>query len=319
MDDNNCQVFQGNSYLSITETKQFYLPEKIIVFDLDETLGSFGDLYILWSGIKHLISDFDQFNNLADMYPECIRFGVLTILEYLYKKKQKKQCQKIFIYTNNQCSGDWVHKITQYLCLKVRSSFQTHEHLNYLPTEPLFDKLICAFRINNKSVEVLRSSHKKSMNDLINCTLLSREADICFVDDVEHEEMKNSRVYYICPRPYFHTLTAEDFVTRLVESPIVRSYRLKRPLVFSPKFWIPWFLNYKRSYSRPRNLKNNFHEDLLVSKQLMFHLREFMAWKRPPPKYDPVTKSKTQKELKKMKKSRRRTKRKFLVTQVRLQ
>ena len=91
MDDNNCQVFLGSSYVSITETKHFYLPEKIIVFDLDETLGSFGDLYILWSGIKHLFEDFDRFDDLADMYPECIRFGVLTILEYLYKKKQKKQ------------------------------------------------------------------------------------------------------------------------------------------------------------------------------------------------------------------------------------
>ena len=190
MDDNNCQVFLGSSYVSITETKHFYLPEKIIVFDLDETLGSFGDLFILWSGIKHLFEDFDRFDDLADMYPECIRFGVLTILEYLYKKKQKKQCQKIYIYTNNQCSGDWVKKITQYLCSKVRRSYQTHEGIANLPTEPLFDKLICAFRINNKSVEVLRSSHKKSMHDLINCTLLSKEADICFIDDVEHQEMK---------------------------------------------------------------------------------------------------------------------------------
>ena len=308
MDDNNCQVFLGSSYVSITETKHFYLPEKIIVFDLDETLGSFGDLYILWSGIKHLFEDFDRFDDLADMFPECIRFGVLTILEYLYKKKQKKQCQKIYIYTNNQCSGDWVKKITQYLCSKVRRSYQTHEGIANLPTEPLFDKLICAFRINNKSVEVLRSSHKKSMNDLINCTLLSKEADICFIDDVEHQEMKNSRVYYICPRPYFHTLTAEDFVTRLIDSPLVRSYRLKRPLLFSPKFWIPWFSNYKRSYSRPRNLKNNLHEDLLVSKQLMYHLKEFMAWKRPPLKYDPIIKSKTM--HRELKKNKRRTKRK---------
>jgi len=30
-------------------------PSKVVVFDLDETLGSFGDLYLLWSGIQGTI------------------------------------------------------------------------------------------------------------------------------------------------------------------------------------------------------------------------------------------------------------------------
>lgn len=311
----NCKIFKGEEFVPYkvvpTDTHRFYLPDKVVVFDLDETLGSFGDLYIIWSGIRHMFPDFDNFESLANMYPECIRFGILTILEYLYKKKRKKQCQKIFVYTNNQCTGDWVKRITDYLSLRVRQSYQRHEQLSYIPSEPLFDQLICAFKINNKPVELLRSSHKKSVNDLIKCTLLSKEADICFVDDVEHTKMKNSRVYYICPKPYHHTMTADDFVNRLVDSSLLLKYRLKRPLLFSTKFWIPWFGNYKRTYYRQRNLKTNVNEDLLVSKQLMYHLKEFMAWKKIPPTYNPNKKSKTQREKnrKKRKKSFTRKKR----------
>lgn len=317
--DDNCKVFKGKYYLpwktQPLETKHFKTPEKVVVFDLDETLGSFGDLYILWSGIRHLVQDFDFFEDLANMFPETIRFGILTILEYLYRKKQKNQCKKIYIYTNNQCSGDWVKRLTDFLCLRVRQSYQHHQNLNRLPTEPLFDQLICAFRINNKPIELLRTSHKKSINDLIDCTLLSKDADVCFIDDVEHRQMKNSQVYYICPRPYYHNLTAEDIVTRLINSPLLNYYRLKKPMMFSQKFWIPWFSNYKRSYFRQRCLTNNFHEDLLVSKKLMYHLKEFMAWKRPPKPYNPTKKSKSQKErvLPKKRRSMKNTKNKRVV------
>jgi hypothetical protein len=312
--NDNCKIFIGEDFVPYkvvpTDSHKFHLPEKVVVFDLDETLGAFGDLYIVWSGIRHMFPEFKNFESLADLYPECFRFGIFTILEYLYKKKRKKQCQKIFVYTNNQCSGDWVKLVTDYLSLRVRKSYQYHERLSHITTEPLFDQLVCAFKINNKPVEMLRSSHKKSVNDLVKCTLLSKEADVCFVDDVQHTKMKNSRVYYICPRPYYHTMTADDFVSRLLDSSLLQRYRLKRPLLFSSKFWIPWFGNYKRTYYRQRNLKMNVSEDLLVSKQLMYHLKEFMSWKRPSLLNNSTNKAKTQKD-KYRKKSKRKTKRKY--------
>ena len=118
---------------------------KVVVFDLDETLGSFGDLYILWSGITQLHPQFTQFEQLMDLYPEFLRYGILTILEFLYEKKKTKECSKIFIYTNNRCSKEWVQNICSYFQTKIHALQPKGDILI-----PLFNTLICAFKIKNK-------------------------------------------------------------------------------------------------------------------------------------------------------------------------
>ena len=67
---------------------------KVIVLDLDETIGSFGELYILWNNV---ISDKtqSQFNALLDLYPEFLRYGILKIIDYFFKYFQNHH---IFFY-----------------------------------------------------------------------------------------------------------------------------------------------------------------------------------------------------------------------------
>ena len=75
---------------------------KVIIFDLDETLGSFSDMESLWSGIHNYIKiqenalnkiDINQnaFNQLMDIYPEFLRTGILEILSYFVNKKRAKE------------------------------------------------------------------------------------------------------------------------------------------------------------------------------------------------------------------------------------
>ena len=112
------QIYKGKYYLpwfKKDEVIHFSTPKKVVVLDLDETLGSFADLYIIWCGIQHAWPSCNYFEELLETYPEFLRYGILTILEYLYQKKRKKECYKLFIYTNNQCSSSWVHMITNYL------------------------------------------------------------------------------------------------------------------------------------------------------------------------------------------------------------
>jgi hypothetical protein len=81
---------------------------KLLLFDLDETLGSFSDLYILWKTLEKYIYIDNKllfFHKLFDLYPEFLRHGILNILEFLYYKKQTGECSKIYIYTNNQCNN----------------------------------------------------------------------------------------------------------------------------------------------------------------------------------------------------------------------
>ena len=73
---------------------------RVIAFDLDETLGSFTDLEILWSALQHFTQEYTpiNFNQLLDLYPEFLRYGIIHILEFLLQKKKMGQCKHIYIY-----------------------------------------------------------------------------------------------------------------------------------------------------------------------------------------------------------------------------
>jgi hypothetical protein len=261
------KIFKGKYYLpwfKKPDVIHFKTPNKVVVFDLDETLGSFADLYILWRGIKHVWPSCSAFDELCNLYPEFLRYGILTILEYLYDKKIKKECHKIFIYTNNQCSSEWVTMISKYLETKVKHSFGNKS------THVLFDKSICAFKINNKQIEPSRTGHSKKVDDFIRCSLVSENADICFVDDVEYPAMKSAKVYYICPRPYIHTLSTNAIIKRLTQSSWIRP-----GLLSNESFWSDWFQIHL--YNR-RTGSAELELDLQVSQKIIYHLREFMMF-----------------------------------------
>ena len=95
---------------------------KIVVFDLDETLGYFVELGMLWDALNDYIQrhkidkpiDQTLFNEVLDLYPEFLRPNILKILLYLKKRKQKSHCSKILIYTNNQGPKEWAISIKNY-------------------------------------------------------------------------------------------------------------------------------------------------------------------------------------------------------------
>jgi hypothetical protein len=96
---------------------------KVVVFDMDETLGCFTDLEALWNVIetenllfsKTYVNVQERFNALLDLYPEFLRYGIANILEYLYYKKTNGDFIGVYIYTNNQVSKRWSKMIVDYL------------------------------------------------------------------------------------------------------------------------------------------------------------------------------------------------------------
>ena len=164
---------------------------KIVVFDLDETLGYFTELGMFWDALKAyihktnatIVIDQTLFNNILDLYPEFLRPTIIDILNYLKKKKIRNHCDKLMIYTNNQGPVEWAKYITSYF----------NNKLNYV----MFDQIIAAFKVRGKRVEVCRTTHKKTHSDFIKCTKLPEDTQICFLDDVFHPDMSNERIYYI--------------------------------------------------------------------------------------------------------------------------
>lgn len=249
------------------------IPQKVIVLDLDETLGSFADLYILWCGIRQIWPNCNDFSSLIELYPEFLRYGILTIMEYLYDAKVKQLCDKILVYTNNQCSVKWVKYICNYIESKVRERFPSQKLA-------LFDQHICAFQINNRPIEMCRTSHHKRLDDLFRCSKVSENADICFIDDTEFPYMKGSAVYYICPRAYIHTLCTKDIVRRIIHSTWASKMSSQYKLLNSEDYWRHWFMIHRRRKIRRGNADVTI--DLQISQKIIYHLTEFLEFRHNP-------------------------------------
>ena len=219
---------------------------KIIVFDLDETLGYFTQFGIFWDCLNDYFNQLNNtltqtdFNNILELYPEFLRPNIIDILVYLKDKKLTNCCNKIMIYTNNQGPKEWCEHIIRYF----------ENKLNY----KLFDQIIAAFKVNGEKVELCRTTHNKTHKDFIKCTKIPINAQICFLDDKYHHEMSNEHIYYKNSKLYNHQID-DKFDSIMLDS--IKKYHydcLAKPL-------------------------NEYNIDVIVSKQMKIHLKLFMRQK----------------------------------------
>jgi len=227
--------------------------KKVIVLDLDETIGSFGELYILWNNV---ITDKtqSQFNALLDLYPEFLRYGILNIIDYLKYKKESGYYLKTYIYTNNVLPKQWVQMIVKYIEHK-QSCFG------------LFDKIIHGF---NRSFDCMRTTSNKTHSDFIRCSVLPRSTEICFIDDTYFERMERPTVYYIQPKRYCHSMKTSDVVDRFVTSKFV-------PLIDQSDMRDSLHQTFIKNcvLNTTGKTRSEVDMDILVSQKIMFYIKEF--------------------------------------------
>ncbi len=114
--------------------------KKVIVFDLDDTMGHFEELSIFLSGLKNIVNKklTDKYIfKLLDLWPKFLRFGLIDILERIKNIKERDKSVKVVIYTNNMGPRNWTLLIKQYLEKKIKYK--------------LFDKIITAYRTKEKT------------------------------------------------------------------------------------------------------------------------------------------------------------------------
>lgn len=247
---------------------------KIVVFDLDETLGYFMELGMFWDALKTYIKhkqikkpiDQNLFNNVLDLYTEFLRPNIINILNYLKKKKEKNHCDKLMIYTNNQGPVEWANYIMKYF----------EEKINY----KIFDQIIGAFKVQGKRVELCRTTHMKTHLDLIKCTKLPEDTQICFLDDVFYPDMSNDKIYYINVKPYIHDLEFNEMINRLLQSDILATNDIE------PTYCREFILAFMKRYNYIYVSKNSNAQDIdkIVSKKILHHLHNFFKMKpiEPP-------------------------------------
>jgi hypothetical protein len=235
--------------------------KKIVVFDMDETLGYFVELGMLWDALigyiknKNININIDQklFNKILDLYPEFLRPNIIGILNYLKKKKETNNCHKLMIYTNNQGPEEWAQYIIKYF----------EEKINY----KLFDQIIAAFKVQGKHVELCRTTHMKTHKDLLKCTSIPEETKICFLDDVFYPGMSNDNIYYINIKPYIYNLKFDEMINRLENSGILSDPTLCRDYILSG------LKKYSYIYVGKSSQAQNI--DKILSKQIQHHLHIF--------------------------------------------
>jgi hypothetical protein len=238
---------------------------KIVVFDLDETLGYFVEYGIFWDCLNNYLlkENYEltqnDFNETLDLFPEFLRPNIIEILNYLKNKKQSKCCHKMMIYTNNQGPKKWAQQIIAYFESKI----------NY----KLFDQIIAAFKVNGEKIEIHRTSHDKKHSDLIRCSKIPIDTEICFLDDNYHPEMANKNVYYIIIKPYIHDLRFETMVMRFLNSNLGKMIIKEDE---THKFMISMMREFKRYNFLIKNKDENENEvDKILSKEILSHLQEF--------------------------------------------
>ena len=192
---------------------------KYIIFDVDETLGYFSQLGSFIDAISFYNKDFsgsvfERFNEILDLFPEFVRPKMIEILKYIHEKKVNGTCSGVFIYTNNQGPRSWVQHIAKYFDYKVGNVERNDNNAT------LFDKIIAAYMINGKFLEPGRTSQNKTYDDLLRITGISPHSEVCFVDDLNHPEMRHENVLYLNVKPYVKTLSANEMIRRSLKSPL---------------------------------------------------------------------------------------------------
>ena len=255
---------------------------KIVVFDLDETLGMFVQLGVFCDCLKRIsrkqISTPDFFN-ILDAFPEFLRPKIIPILKYIKQQKIKGICSKALIFTNNQGPTEWGENIKKYFEHKVQHK--------------LFDQLIGAYKIRGEIREPNRTSYDKSYKDLKKISKLADSTQICFLDDQYHPDMVHKNIYYIYLPAYTCFIPYAEMISRFLQLPMSAKY------VSNKQEFTSEMLELTKRYKHIGSKTTITKKDQLLSDQTMTHLKKFFSSKKP---------SKTRRRKRTRNKTQRRTK-----------
>ena len=229
-------------------------PKKIVVFDLDETLGHFEDLSIFWDLINQVVGKHTErdFIDILDLNRNLIRPGILKVLNYVKEKRNKHQCAKVVLYTNNNGPLKWATLILKYFENKCGIKF---------------DKIIGGYQVNNIRNGGCRTSYLKSEKDLLRCSNMPDGTQICFIDDKNHMYMQTDNIYNITVDPYVYVISYKEMASKYYDK---FKKRLKK---YTKTEFINNILRYTYRYTRNVPRSQTKHD----SKMMYLNIKDFFS------------------------------------------
>ena len=229
--------------------------KKIVVFDMDETLGYFTQLGLIYDSLAKSGVTMTQevFNELMDLFPKFLRPNIMNVLEYVSQKKRSGDCSNVYIYTNNQGPKSLGKHIKEY--------FETK--LGY----KLFDDLVGAYKIRGILNDGRRTSNKKTYDDIKTITNVSDNTQICFLDDQYHENMIHPNIYYIYLPEFVYNYSVASIISKIDMIPGITNDKMKQIAEY-----IKYGLENDRYYKR-KNTKMS--KALDVTDETIHYLKTF--------------------------------------------
>ena len=156
------------------------MPYRIVVFDMDETIGSFGQLGAAWGNRRFNDATFPDFCVFMSRRMECCRPGAVMLLRTLCNARSAGVLDKIVMYTNNNGHASWAQAIA--------GAF------GHLAGQRVFDSVVTGYQPGSGNC---RTTHAKTYTDLCRCLNLPPDTQVCFVDDQYHPGMVHENVMYL--------------------------------------------------------------------------------------------------------------------------
>jgi hypothetical protein len=254
---------------------------RILVFDMDETLGHFVELGMFLDAINKFYNKKIETTHIfktIDLFPEFIRPNIVKMLKYINHKRNRKHCNKIVIYTNNQGQKSWAELIASYFEYRVYANVSNANVSNAnvsssnISNKKLFDTIIAAYKIGGKQIEEHRTTHDKTVSDLIRCSNIDSNTKICFLDDQYHPLMKDKNVYYINCKPYVYNLSFEEMAERYFNA-------FSEMVIIEKTLFIKEIKSYMNMYNFtviPKKV-DDYNMDKMVSKEMFRHIKLFLS------------------------------------------
>ena len=158
---------------------------KCVVFDLDETIGFFAQLYTISKKFETTTEYKLQQHHIVRLYKHfynIFRPGIFTLLAYAQFLKEKYNIC-IVLYTNTIMDDIWVDAFLQYTYDMVKLEFDSVMNLN----------------------SKCRSSTKKNLRDLYKCnSSLNSTSHIMIIDNKTHKRLLDKNILYVLVKTYYY-------------------------------------------------------------------------------------------------------------------
>ena len=116
-----------------------------------------------------------------------------------------------------------------------------------------------------------RTTLDKTHKDLIRCTKIPLNAEICYLDDVFYPEMSHKNVYYINIKPYIHDLEFDVLVDRFLKCDIG-----KKLIKNNDNFKTQMIKDFKLfNFELLEKNSEEYEVDKILSKHILTHLHDF--------------------------------------------